>query len=52
MTRKGTVRVGGEERVHHPPANTADAAALQSETCVTVHVSVKVGFAQGKKHQH
>ena len=39
---------GGEEWVHHPPASTAGGAALQSKTCLTVHVSVKVGFAPGK----
>ncbi|PKU31350.1 hypothetical protein llap_18345 [Limosa lapponica baueri] len=41
MTTKDTVHVERGERVHHPPANAADAAALQSKTYLTVHVSVK-----------
>lgn len=47
--RRGCSVCRGEERVHHPPANAADAAAVRSRTCLTVHVSVMVGFAPGKK---
>lgn len=38
----------GKERVRHPSASIADAAALPSKTRLVVNVSVMVGFAPGK----